>query len=79
MKSVSTDLWSRPFEVRLLMVLASDSLLPDMVTRLGSLRTCAVKSELNLSLVESELTFGIGTKDSFKVFQRFLSSLGRAE
>ena len=61
------------------MVFASDSLLPDIETRLGSLRTCDVKSELNLSLVESELTFGIGTKDSFKVFQRFLSSLGRAE
>ena len=61
------------------MVFASDSLLPDIETRLGSLRTCDVKSELNLSLVESELIFGIGAKDSFKVFQRFLSSLGRAE
>ena len=61
------------------MVFASDWLLPDIETGLGSLRTCDVKSELNLSLVESDLIFGTGTKDFLKAFQGFLSSLSRAE
>ena len=64
--------------MRFLIVFASDSLLSEGETMLGSLRTCDVKLELNRSLVGSELVFGMGTNVSFKVFQIFLSSLGLA-
>ena len=55
---------------------ASDWLLSDVVARLGSRCTWAVKLDPNLCLDGSEEVLGIGVKLSLWAAQMFLSSLG---